>query len=82
MGRPETFSWSESLGVSGEQRALSNISDTAVELDDTLETNTAATMGRGSILERVNVFLDGRNGDLVCSGSLSEELGVVDTLGT
>ena len=72
----------QSLGVSREETAFSDVSDTAVELDYTLETNTAATMGRSSILEGIDVILDGCQRDLVNGCTLSQELGVVDTLST
>lgn len=71
---------SESLGVSGEQRALSDVSDTAVELDDTLKTNTTATVRRAAILECVDVLLDCSNRNLVMGGTLSQELRFVNSL--
>ena len=37
-------------------------------------------MGRGTILEGIDVLLNGVEGDLVYGGSLCKELGVVNTL--
>ena len=39
-------------------------------------------MGRCAVLEGIDVVLNGRDGNLVCGGSLSKELRVVDTLGS
>jgi hypothetical protein len=39
-------------------------------------------MGRGSVLEGINVFLDGVDGNFMSSGSLGKELGLVNTLGS
>ena len=54
---------------------------TAEELNDTLKTETSTAVGRGTILEGLNVVLDGLSGDSEGVRSLSEHGGVVDSLG-
>ena len=53
----ELYSWGKSLRVSGEERALSDVPDVTVELHNSLQTNSATTMGRSTVSEGINVVL-------------------------
>uniref|UniRef100_A0A7S3CR00 Uncharacterized protein n=1 Tax=Strombidium rassoulzadegani TaxID=1082188 RepID=A0A7S3CR00_9SPIT len=75
-------SGSDSLGVSGEEGALPNVVEVAVELDDSFEAEAGSSVGGGSVLEGVDVVLNGVDGDAEVLGSLGEHLGVVDSLGS
>ena len=49
----------------GEERALSDVSNAAVQLDHTFETDAAPTVRGSSVFECVDVFLNGVQGNLV-----------------
>jgi hypothetical protein len=54
--------------------------EVAVELDDSLHAKTGTTMSWGTVLEGVNVVLDGVDWDFKMLGSLDEHLWDVDSL--
>jgi len=78
----ELYSWGKSLRVSGEERALSDVPDVTVELHNSLQTNSATTMGRSTVSEGINVVLQGVKRNSMNLGSFSKEFGIVDPLCT
>lgn len=75
-------SWAKSFWVSWEEGTFSDVSDTTVKLNYSFKTNTATTMGRSSILERINIFLDSVRRNVMGKGSFLEEFWFVDSLST
>ena len=75
-------SWCKSLGISGEERCLTNIVKPTEELDDTLESKSGTSMSRCSILESIDVILNGRDRDAEGLSSLGKHLRVMHSLGT
>lgn len=72
----------ESLGVSGEHRCLADVLKTTEELHDTLETETSTGVARCTVLESIDVVLEGLDGDALRGGSLGKHRWVVHTLRT
>lgn len=70
----------ESHGVSREHRGLTDVLKTAEEFHDTLETEACTGMGGSTVLERIDVVLDGLDGDALGRGSLGEHDRVVHSL--
>lgn len=73
---------SESLRVTREETGLADVVQIAIELYNTFETETGATMARSTILERINVILNRLNCDVLGFGLLFKQFRVVNTLGT
>ena len=70
----------ESHGVSREHRGLTDVLKTAEEFHDALETEACTGMGGSTVLERIDVVLDGLDGDALGRGSLGEHDRVVHSL--
>mmetsp|Transcript_9067 Transcript_9067/g.16351 ORF Transcript_9067/g.16351 Transcript_9067/m.16351 type:complete len:204 (-) Transcript_9067:1255-1866(-) len=70
----------EAPGVAREEGCLADIVEAAEKHDDALEAHTGAAVGRGAVLEGVDIGLDGVEGDVPPGGALCEQLGFVDAL--
>lgn len=68
------------MGVSGEERRLSDVVKVAVELHNALKTEAGTTVSGRAVLEGVDVVLDGVDGEAALDSALLEHLGVVDSL--
>jgi len=77
-----SHSRSDSFWVSWEQGRLSNVVEVAVKLNNSLKTETSATVSWGSVFKCINIILNGINWDVEKLGSLSKHFRIVDSLGT
>lgn len=73
---------SDSLGISREQSTLSNVTQSAVEHDDSFETDTDTTVGVSTVFERFDVIFNGIDLNAAFSSSLGQEFRIVNSLST
>ena len=78
--RPDCFLWLETVRITREQGCPADILQIKVEHDHALQADTTAGMGWASILESIQVGLDGTQLDSVNLGAFHQHLRVVDTL--
>jgi hypothetical protein len=72
----------DSLWVSGEEGALSDVVQIAIELYNSFQTEASSSVGGSAILERVNIVLECFNRDVEVLGSLGEHFWYVYSLGS
>lgn len=71
-----------SLGVSGEHADVADVRESEEEHHDTLETDSASGMRISAVREGLEISLQRVERDAMGLGTLREELGVMDTLGS
>lgn len=70
----------ETLGVAREHGNATNVAQVEVEENDTLQSDSSASVWWGAHAEGIDVMLDRLGVDLVLLGALDQKLGIVDTL--
>lgn len=70
----------KTLGVTGEQGNATNVAQVEVEENDTLQSDSSASVWWGTHAEGIDVVLDRLWVDLVLLGALDQKFSIVDTL--
>lgn len=73
-------SWGDSFGVSGEQRSISDVFQSAVQHNHSFETDTSSTVRIGSVFEAFDVVLNSCRVDSLEDSSLFKHFWFVDSL--
>ena len=71
-----------SLGITREHGGVANVGKSQEQHHHTLQTDSAARMGIRSVREGLEIAVQRLDGDTAGLGSLSEEVGIVDSLGS